>query len=57
MVALEPNKSYTISTYQEPPIEVIFLKKERGFYVFLYKNQILPVREQYLQVVKENENE
>ena len=56
MAALEPNKHYIISSYKEPPIEVTFIKSERGFYVFLYQNQILPIRQEYVEIIKEIKN-
>ena len=56
MAALEPNKHYIISSYKEPPIEVTFIKSERGFYVFLYQNQILPIRQKYVEIIKEIKN-
>jgi len=46
------NKKYLVSRNEEPPFEAIYLRKERGFYIFLYKNIELPIREQYLKIRK-----
>jgi hypothetical protein len=53
----EPNCIYLISSYGEPPIEALFLKEERGFYVFEHQNIKLPIRKQYVKILKEIKNE
>jgi hypothetical protein len=57
MVVLEPNCTYLISSYGEPPIKALFLKEERGFYIFEYQDIKLPIRKQYVQILKEIKNE
>ena len=47
---LIPNKKYNIAWNEEPFFEAIFLRKERGFFIFMYQNIELPIREQYLKV-------
>ena len=53
----EPNCIYLISSYGESPIEALFLKEERGFYIFKYQNIKLPIRKQYVKILKEIKNE
>lgn len=53
----EPNHTYLISSYGEPPIKALFLKEERGFYIFIYQDIKLPIRKQYVQILKEIKNE
>lgn len=57
MAVLESNKTYLISAYKEPNIKAIFLKEEKGFYVFLFEGGLFPIRKQYLQIIKEIKNE
>jgi len=47
---LKPNNKYYIAWNSEPFFEAVYLRKERGFYIFLYQNIELPIREQFLTV-------
>lgn len=52
MKNLVPNNNYIISWNNEPEFEATYLRKERGFFIFLMQGIELPIREQYLIVKK-----
>lgn len=56
-VVLEANKTYLISWNGEPAFQASYLFEERGFHVFLCQGVKLPIRKQYLKIIKEIKNE